>query len=136
MTFKKINWGTGKRKPDDETKNKIPNHRKKKLKPTDELEKYIKETESRIETELEHVTSQHESFRKQLGKRKRDDDETKHKRQEPRQDGNSEGGLILTIRNIINKPCYKMRKLPFQFKNNDNAAQKNARILETHSWNL
>ena len=29
-----------------------------------------------------------------------------------------------------------MRKPPFQFKNNDNAAQKNARILKKHDWNL
>ena len=42
----------------------------------------------------------------------------------------------MTIRKIVNKPCYKMSKLPFHFKNNDNAAQTKAKILETNNWNL
>ena len=29
-----------------------------------------------------------------------------------------------------------MNKLPFQFKNNDNAAQTKAKILEANNWNL
>ena len=38
---------TGKRKPDDETKNEMQEQRKKKLKSTGELERYIKKTKSK-----------------------------------------------------------------------------------------
>ena len=40
------------------------------------------------------------------------------------------------IKNIINAPCRATEKMPFHFENTREAAEANAKILETNNWDV
>ena len=129
--------GRTKRKQSDGKQNRKQKQNKKRFKPSGELVNN-KETIKTTTTDKEStcMPSQTVSIGIKSRKRNRSESKVDDTPNEMCRLNCHKGRLIWKIRKIVNKPCYTMSRLSFHFKNNDNAAQTNAKILKSNTWNL
>ena len=134
---KDIDEGMTKKKKSNRNFNEKQSQSNKRLKPSGELAK----DEQTTKKQQTIPTSRKETCWTKIimtrkGNENRTNDEFDKTQRINRNLTGDESELMRVIRKILNKRCYKMNALPFQFENSEAAVKTNAEILDSNNGNL